>query len=291
MRKVSARNLCAKLLALCAVGLGAFSQPAIAQNGDVNLARDVSLDQKLDEQVPLDIPFKDETGKSVRIGDYLGKKPVLLMMPFYLCKGSCALELEGLLTGLNKVDYTTSKEFDVVIVSIHPKETPEIAAAKKREMMQFYKKSAEGASGWHLLTGDWASITRLANTVGFKFVYNEQKNQIAHPAGLMVLTPQGKLSRYFYGVLYKPQDLRLALVEASENKIGSIVDKVILYCSPFDMHHGKYTLSFVRLLQVAGCGTVLALGLMITVLSVQNKRTPLTKRDLEQLKRQASEQV
>ncbi len=290
MRKVSARNRCAKLLALFIVGLGVFAQPAMAQT-EVNLARDVSLDQKLDEQVPLNLPFKDEAGKSVRIGDYLGKKPVLLMMPFYRCKGSCALELEGLLTGLNKVDYTTGKEFDVVIVSIHPKETPELAAAKKREMMKWYKKSASGASGWHLLTGSWDSITRLTQTVGFKFVYNEQKDQIAHPAGLLVLTPQGKVSRYFYGVMYKPQDVRLAIVEASENKIGSIVDKVILYCSPFDMHKGKYTLSFVRLLQVAGCGTVLLLGLMITILGVQNRRVPLYKKDLERLKSQTPEQA
>lgn len=290
MRKVFARNQCAKLLALCAIGLGAFASPVRAQT-EINLARDVSLDQKLDEQIPQDIPFKDESGKAVKIGDYFGKKPVLLMMPFYRCRGSCALELEGLLTSLNKVDYTTGKEFDVVIASIHPKETPELADAKKREMMKWYKKSATGASGWHLLTGDWDAIMRLTKTVGFKFVYNEKKDQIAHPAGLIAITPQGKTSRYFYGVMYKPQDVRLAIVEASENKIGSIVDKVILYCSPFDMHKGKYTLSFVRLLQVAGCGTVLILGLMILILSVQNRRAPLYKKDLERLKSQTPEQA
>ncbi|MCX6379039.1 MAG: SCO family protein [Armatimonadetes bacterium] len=290
MRTVSARNRCAKLLTLFIIGLGVIAQPAKAQT-EFNLARDVSLDQKLDEQVPLDIPFKDETGKAVRIGDYFGKKPTLLMLPFYRCKGSCALELEGLLLSLNKVDFTTSKEFDVVIVSIHPKETPEHAAAKKREMMKFYKKSGVGASGWHLLTGDWDSIMRLTKTVGFKFVYNEQKDQIAHPAGLMLLTPQGKVSRYFYGVNYKAQDVRLAVVEAGENKIGSLVDKVILYCSPFDMHKGKYTLSFVRLLQVAGCGTVLFLAILITILAVQNRRVPLYKEDIAKLKSQTPKQA
>ncbi len=290
MRTVSTPNRVAKLLALFTIGLAIFAQPANAQT-EINLSRDVSLDQKLDEQVPLDIPFKDETGKAVRFGDFLGKKPVLLMLPFYRCKGSCALELEGLLLALNKVDYTTSKEYDVVIVSIHPKETPELAAAKKKEMMEFYKRSKQGASGWHLLTGTWDSITRLTKTVGFKFVYNEQKDQIAHPAGLIALTPQGKVSRYFYGVNYKAQDVRLALVEASQNKIGSVVDKIILYCSPFDMHKGKYTLSFVRLLQVAGCGTVLILAISITVLAVQNRRVPLSKEDLAKMKSQTPEQA
>ncbi|GDX40458.1 hypothetical protein LBMAG21_07500 [Armatimonadota bacterium] len=141
------------------------------------------------------------------------------------------------------------------------------------------------------MTGDWDSIMRLTKTVGFKFVYNEQKDQIAHPAGLMLLTPQGKVSRYFYGVNYKAQDVRLAVVEAGENKIGSLVDKVILYCSPFDMHKGKYTLSFVRLLQVAGCGTVLFLAILITILAVQNRRVPLYKEDIAKLKSQTPKQA
>jgi len=247
---------------------------------EINLARDVSLDQKLDEQVPLDLEFKDETGKTVRLGEYFGKRPVLLMLPFYRCRGSCALELEGLLLALNKLEFTAGKEFEVVICSIHPKETPDLAAAKKRELMTFYKKSAAGAAGWHLLTGTWDGITNLTKSVGFRFVYLEKKDQIAHPAGLMVLTPKGKISRYLYGVNYKDKDVKLGLVEAGENKIGSLVDKIILYCSPFDMHKGRYTASMVRLLQVAGCGTVLALMTTISVLAFNNRRTPLTKADV-----------
>jgi protein SCO1/2 len=269
-----------KLLSLALWGMMVSAMPSYAQS-EINLARDVSLDQKLDEQVPADIPFKDETGKDVKFGDYFGKKPLLLMLPFYRCKGSCALEMEGLLAATNKIAFTAGKEYDVVIVSIHPKETPELAAAKKREMMQYYKKQG-GEAGWHLLTGSWESITRLTNTVGFKFVYKADKDQIAHPAGLMVLTPQGKLSRYMYGTNFIANNVRLALVEAGENKIGSVVDKIILYCSPFDMHKGKYTLSIMRLLQFAGVGTALILAISITILSVQNRRVPLRKEDLDE---------
>ncbi len=279
MRRVSARFWGAKLLLWVALGLTAFAVPTSGQT-ELNLSRDVSLDQKLDEQVPPDIAFMDETGKSVKLGDYFGSKPILLMLPFYRCKGSCALELEGLLTSLNKVAFTAGKEFEVVIVSIHPKENPEIAAIKKRELMKFYKKNG-GEAGWHLLTGSWDAITQLTKTVGFKFVYKADKDQIAHPAGLMVLTPKGKLSRYVYGVSYPPQSLRLAMVEAGENKIGSVVDKIILYCSPFDMHKGKYTMSLIRLLQVAGVGTALILFASITVLSFQNRRVALYKSDLD----------
>lgn len=269
-----------KLVSLALLGLMVSALPANAQS-EINLARDVSLDQKLDEQVPADIPFKDETGKDVKLGDYFGKKPILLMLPFYRCKGSCALEVEGLLAATNKISFTAGKEYEVVVVSIHPKETPELAAAKKREMMQYYKKPG-GEAGWHLLTGSWESITRLTNTVGFKFVYKADKDQIAHPAGLMVLTPQGKLSRYMYGTNFLANNVRLGLVEAGENKIGSVVDKIILYCSPFDMHKGKYTLSIMRLLQFAGVGTALILAISITILSVQNRRVPLRKEDLDE---------
>lgn len=279
MRQVSALLRGVKLLTAITIGVLTWGVPCSAQT-EINLSRDVSLDQKLDDQVPPDIPFKDETGKDVKLGDYFGSKPVLLMLPFYRCKGSCALELEGLLTALNKVAFTAGKEYDVVIASIHPKETPDLAAAKKREMMKFYKKEG-GEAGWHLLSGSWESITQLTKAVGFKFVYNAEKDQIAHPAGLMVLTPKGKLSRYFYGVTYPQQSLRLAMVEAGENKIGNVVDKVILYCSPFDMHKGKYTLSLIKLLQVAGVGTALILFVSVTVLSIQNRRVPLYKSDLD----------
>ncbi len=269
-----------KLVSLALLGMMVSILPAHAQS-EINLARDVSLEQKLDEQVPADIPFKDETGKEVKLGDYFGKKPILLMLPFYRCKGSCALEMEGLLAATNKISFTAGKEYEVVLVSIHPKETPELAAAKKREMMEYYKKPG-GEAGWHLLTGSWEAITRLTNTVGFKFVYKADKDQIAHPAGLMVLTPQGKLSRYMYGTNFLANNVRLGLVEAGENKIGSVVDKIILYCSPFDMHKGKYTLSIMRLLQFAGVGTALILAISITILSVQNRRVPLRKEDIDE---------
>lgn len=239
---------------------------------NVSLARDVSLDQKLNAQVPLDTEFQDSTGKTVRLRDYLGEKPLVLVLPFYKCRGSCALELDGMVKCFQKMEFELGKEFNALTVSIHPKETPNLAAAKKTEYEEIYKRPG-AKQGWQFLVGPWDSIMALTRSVGFRFVYDTKKDQIAHPAGIMVLTPQGRVSRYFYGVNFKPKDVRLALVEASNNKIGTLADKVTLYCSTFDMAKGRYTPHIMRITQVLGVATALMVGGMIVILS----RAPIGK--------------
>jgi protein SCO1/2 len=250
--------------------------PAVAQ-GQVNLGRDVGIDQKLDTALPLETPFVDENGNNVKLADYFGKKkPVILILPFYRCTGSCLLEMDGLVKCMNQLSFALGKEYEVLTVSIHPMEGPEQARAKKKEYLGLYKRAnPQNENAWHFLTGSWDSIQTLTKAVGFRFVWDRQKNDIAHATGIIVLTPQGKTSRYFYGVNFSPSNVKLALMEASENKIGSLVDKVVFYCSTFDMVKGRYTANIMRLTQVMGVATVLLVGLFITLLSVQNRRVPL----------------
>ncbi|MBI1927913.1 SCO family protein [Candidatus Poribacteria bacterium] len=234
-----------------AQGLNASAQP--------DILREVGIDQRLNEQVPLDLVFRDETGKLVRLGDYFGEKPVILSLVYYECPMLCTLVLNGLLKSLRALSFDVGKEFNVVTVSFNPGETPTLAAAKKAEYIQHYSRPGT-AEGWHFLTGQEASIQQLAQAVGFRYVYDAQKNQFAHASGIMVLTPQGRLSHYFYGIEYSPRDIRLSLVEASANKIGSPVDQLLLYCYHYDPTTGKYGVIIMNIIRLAGLGTVLALG-------------------------------
>ena len=176
-------------------------------------------------------------------------------MPFYKCAGSCALELDGMVDCFRKMRFDIGKDFNVVTVSINPTETSELAIAKKRDLLGIYMKDGnrpQGNEGWHFLTGNWDSINQLATAAGFHFLYDTKTGNIAHPAGVMVLTPQGKLSRYFYGTNYDPKSMRLALVEAGDNKVGGLVEKITLGCSSFDMSTGKYTLSIAKMTEFFG---------------------------------------
>ena len=225
----------------------------------------VGITQKLDAQLPLDLTFRDETGKSVRLKEYFGKKPVILNFAYYTCPMLCGELLKGLTTSLKGLKFELGNEFDVVTVSIDPHDTPETATEKKAEYLQRYGHP-ERAAGWHFLTGSQESITALTKAAGFGYQYNQQTMQFAHATAIMMVTPQGKLAQYFYGVDFAPKDLRLGIVQASNEKIGNLVDQVLLYCYHYDPATGKYGAIVARVLKLCGLVTVIGLGLMLVVL-------------------------
>ena len=227
--------------------------------------RDVGIDQKLNEQVPLDLTFRDDSGKTVKLADYFGKRPVILTPVYYGCPMLCSLTLNGLVFAMKKLPFSAGQEFDVVTVSFDPHETAALAADKKKNYLKSLSRPGTEA-GWHFLTGDDASIRQLMSAVGFRYKWDEETKQYAHAAGLMILTPQGRVARYFYGVEFPVRDLRLALVEASENKIGSRVDQILLFCFHYDPATGKYSVIVGRIVQIGGVVTVLALSVLLTLL-------------------------
>jgi protein SCO1/2 len=224
---------------------------------------DVGIDQKLNELVPLELRFLDEKGKVVRLQDYFDTKPVILVLAYYKCPRLCSLVLNKLVESLNNVDYQIGKEFTIVTVSFDPREGPELAAAKKTAYVQAYARSGAEA-GWHFLTGNDDSIKRLTAAVGFRYTYDPDKDQYAHASGFMVLTPGGRIARYFYGLDYPARDLAFALEDASSGRIGSPVTRPLrLLCFAYDPVTGKYTLMTMRLVQGAGILTVLFVGLFL----------------------------
>jgi protein SCO1/2 len=236
--------------------------------------RDVGIDQRLNEQAPLDVMFRDETGKAVRLGDYFGNKPVILALVYYRCPMLCTLALNGLVRTMRVMPFDAGDQYTVVTVSFDPHETPALAAAKKAEYLTHYARPG-GAAGWHFLTGEESSIRRLSEAVGFHYNYDPQSGQYAHTTGLVVLTPQGKIARYFYGVEFSSRDLRLSLVEASANRIGSRVDEILLFCFHYDPATGKYGLVIARIIQFAGAVTVLLLGSFVAVMLLREKESRL----------------
>jgi protein SCO1 len=225
----------------------------------------IVFEQRLNEPVPLDLVFRDEAGAAVRLGDYFGDKPVILTLNYHQCPMLCPLVLEGLARSLRVLAFTAGKQFEVVTVSIDPGETPALAAAAKARYIRDYGRPG-AADGWHFLTGEAGAIAPLTEAVGFRYGHDADKDQYAHAAGLVVLTPQGKLARYFYGVEFSPRDLRLALVEAASGAIGSPVDQLLLYCYHYDPATGRYSLVVTRALQVAGIVTMLLLGGFMVVM-------------------------
>jgi protein SCO1/2 len=208
---------------------------------------------------------RDETGKEVRLGGYFGKKPMILNLVYYQCPMLCGEVLSGLESALRVLKFNVGDEFDVLTVSFNPQETPAMAAAKKAEYLKRYER-AGAAQGWHFLTGPQASIDALTKTAGFQYEYDSKTGQFAHATAIMVLTPEGKVAQYYYGVEYAPKDLRLGLVQASANQIGTVVDEVLLYCYHYDPNTGKYGAIISRVLQLAGGATVLILGIVLVVM-------------------------
>ena len=251
--------------ALALVGAAVF-----AQEGRPSILRDIGFDQRLGETVTLGLDFRDEAGRAVRLGDYFGKKPVVLTLNYYSCPMLCTVTLNGLASALNVLTYTAGREFEVVTVSFDPKETPDLAARKKKSYLERYKR-AGAAEGWHFLTGDQASIDALTKAVGFKYAWDAETKQFAHPDGVVVLTPSGKISRYLFGIEYAPKDLRFAIFEAAQGKILSPVDSLLLYCYHYDPSQGKYGATVMALVRVAGVLTVLGLGALIVTLKRREK--------------------
>ncbi|HEY1265398.1 MAG TPA: SCO family protein [Terriglobales bacterium] len=266
MQLVSSKFGVVLLLTASAFGQG-MSQGVMSPPANVRPPglEHVGFEQKLNGQIPPDLTFRDETGKPVRLGDYFGKRPLILNLVYFRCPMLCGEVLSGLTTSLKMMTFDVGKQFDVLTVSFDPRETPEIAAAKKAEYLKRYGR-AGAATGWHFLTGDEANIKALTNAAGFQYQFDPKTGQFAHATAIMVLTPGGKLAQYFYGVEYTPKDLRLGLVQASDNKIGSVVDQVLLYCYHYDPATGKYGAIISRVLRLAGLATVLILGTMLVVL-------------------------
>jgi len=225
----------------------------------------VGIEQHLDAQIPPDLTFRDETGKIIKLGDYFGKKPLILDLAYYNCTMLCGEVLSGLTSSMKMVKFDVGREFDVVTVSFDPRETPEIAAAKKKEYIQRYGRPG-AALGWHFLTGQADAINALTKAAGFQYQYDPKINQFAHATAIMVLTPQGRISRYFYGMDFPPKDLRMGLVEASESKIGNAVDQVLLYCYHYDPATGKYGAIVANILRLAAAFTILILGIFLFIM-------------------------
>jgi protein SCO1/2 len=223
---------------------------------------DVGIDQHLNGQVPLDLPLRDESGRTVQLGEYFGKKPIILTLVYYSCPMLCTLVLNGLTDSLSELTFNVGDQFNVVTVSIDPRETPQLAVAKKKLHIQQYGR-AGASEGWHFLTGDEDSIKRLTSAVGFRYKFDTETNQFAHASGIMVLTPQGKIARYFYGIQYPPRDLRLSLVDASADRIGSPVDQVLLLCYHYDLLLGKYSARAMDVVRLGAGLTLLTLAALI----------------------------
>ena len=232
--------------------------------------KNVGIDQRLDQQLPLDMQFKDETGKPVKLGDYFKSgRPVILNLVYYTCPMLCGEELAGLSSALGVLRFTPGNEYETVTVSINPDETPEVAAERKKifvdRMNERLEKKSDG-SGWHFLTGQQAEIQQLADAVGFHYKRDARTRQFIHSAAIMIVTPQGKLAQYYYGVEYSPKDLRLGLIEASRNKIGNLVDQIQLYCFHYDPKSGRYGATITSILRLGGAATVVLLGGFLIVM-------------------------
>jgi protein SCO1 len=223
------------------------------------ILRSVGITQRLGAQIPLGATFKDEDGRTVALNSYFGTRPVLLILAYYRCPMLCSEVLSGAVTALKKVGFKIGKQFEVLTVSFDPRDTPEIAAAKKATFIKEYGDPL-AASGWHFLTGQKPQIDSLANAVGFHYSYDPKTGQYAHAAGLVVISPKGKVSQYFYGIEFPSRDLHLAIVQSSAEKIGSLADEVILYCCKYDPGTGRYQAVIARVLQIVGGFTILIIG-------------------------------
>ena len=221
--------------------------------------RGVGLDQRLGDQVPLDLVFRDERGDPVSLDRYFGDRPVILALVYYECPMLCSLQLGGLVRSLRALTLNPAEDFEIVTISFDPGETPAVAAQRKAAYLERYAR-AGAETGWHFLTGSQESIQLLTEAVGFRYAYDPKTDEYSHAAGIVVLTPEGRISRYFYGIEYPARDLRLGLVEASDHQIGSFVDQVLLFCFHYDPLEGKYNFAIMNGLRAGGLATVLILG-------------------------------
>jgi protein SCO1/2 len=252
----------------------AFGNSTVPSNEMPGVLKAVGYDQRIGEKVPLDVPWRDEHGREVKLGDYLsGHKPAVLVMAYYHCPMLCDLVLQGVETGLKPLSLDPGRDFDVIVAGIDPAETPAQAAKKKQEILQRYARPGT-ENGWHFLTGPQDSITRLTQAVGFRYVYDPERNQFAHAAGMVILTPEGRVSRYLLGVEFPARDIRLGLVESGNGKLGTVVDQVLLYCFHYDPLVGRYSATTLSIVRVSAVVTVVALALLVVFLRRRETAEP-----------------
>lgn len=260
--------------ALCVAALLAPIAAAAQEVKDLQqtgILKQVQFEQNLNAQLPLDTPLRDETGAAVKFGDYFGKKPVVVLFVYFECPMLCKVELNGLVRNLRTLSLSAGREFDIVTVSIDPREDAKLASAKKRAYVKWYDRPG-AEQGWHFLTGDDASVRHLAGVAGFRYTYDAKTDQYAHPAGLIVATPGGRISRYIYGVDFPANDLRLALVEASSGKIGSPVDRLLLTCFHYDPSTGRYNFAVMSAVRIVGTAVVASLAAFMGVNLLRDRR-------------------
>jgi len=267
---MSTRNTAA--LTIAAIAL--FALPARAQqSGAAAILREVNIAQRLNEPIPPEIILRDENGRAVHLGDYFGKKPVVLSLVYFDCPALCTEVLNGELRTMKAISLDLGKDFDAITVSFEPKDTPALAKAKRDVYAGQYGRPG-ARENWHFLTGDQPSIDALTQAAGFHYAYDSASRQYAHAAAIMVLTPHGRIARYFYGVQYPSRDFRLGLVEASEGKIGTPTDHALLYCYQYDPMTGKYGLIVMNVVRAAGLLTVLVLGIFMFVMFRRERNHP-----------------
>jgi len=292
-QRFSAALLCLVPFALCLSGAPAFAQGAPGVPGLVRVEpadpadvvppqlADVTFQQRLNHRLPLDARFRDDTGREVALGDYFGKKPVVLAFVYYSCPMLCLQVMNGVASALKAVPFVPGSDFEVVYVSFDPADTPAAAAAKKQALLEDYQQ-ASTAAGWHFLTGDAASIDALTSAAGFTYRKDDATGQFAHVSGVLVVTSDGRLARYFYGVEYSPKELRLALVESSEGRIGSVVDQLLLYCYHYDPASGRYGAVAMNLVRLGGAVTVM---LLVGFIVLMRNPKPSVSRESELTRR------
>ncbi len=265
------------LRAFVAAGLLLLASPAAGQRWTGAAAppppptRDVGFDQKLGAQVPLDLVFHDEGGREVRLAQYFGKRPVILQLVYFECPMLCGMAIEGLLRSLRALSWDAGREFDVLTVSFDPREGPELASEKKKNVLGMYGRPG-AAEGWHFLTGSEPSIRALTGAVGFRYVWDAAQKQFAHATGVVILTQSGKISRYFFGIEYPTKDLRLGLIDSGGEKIGALTDQILLMCYHYDPHVGRYTPAVTRLLRAFAALTLAALVISVVLMLRSERR-------------------
>ena len=258
---------------LLVAGLSAAIPASAQQAATPAILHKVGITQNLGAQIPADLTFRDESGNPVRLGDFFGKKPIVLSLVYFDCPALCTEVLNGELRTMNAISLDLGKDFEAVTVSFEPKDTPALAKAKRDVYIGQYGRPGS-TDHWHFLTGDQPSIDALTSAAGFQYAYDSSIRQYAHAAAILVLTPDGRIDRYFYGVVYPARDVRLGLVEASQGKIGTLTDHALLYCYQYDPMTGKYGVVVINVLRAAGGLTVLLLGIFMTVMFMRERKRP-----------------
>lgn len=237
----------------------------------------VGIDEKMGTQLDLSMRFKDETGADVTLGQfYDGKTPVIISPVYFSCPGLCNFHLNGLTEGLKGLDWSVGTKFKVIAVSFDAKETPDLAAQKKNTYMKLYERPGT-ESGWHFLTGSTENIKKLTESVGFKFRWNEEEKEWAHASAAIVTSPAGMITRYLPGIMFEPKDIRLAVVEAGEGKIGSFVDQLVLYCFQYNPHQSRYTVYVFNIMKLGGAMMILLLAIWLLPVWVRSRRASGTR--------------